>query len=266
MKWLERFARDDWLGVHFALNVFIATTLLWLILQRAAGLNPIWAISSMVAASDPVIKQAARTFRGRITNALLGCAVGLVFLVLGGSRDWKLPLALAVTVLLSTYVVRVQVMWRQAPITAAIVIAAGMTHHSDLTALEIANAGYHVYLVEKQPSIGGKMAQFDKTFPTLDCAACILTPKMVSVGHRKDITLLTYSEVESVSGYIGNFKIKVRKKARYVDPEKCTGCGQCWSNCPAIRIPAGRAITMGGKLVNEITTKSRMEEPAHDAR
>ena len=137
MKWLERFVRDDWLGVHFALNVFVATTLLWLILQRAAGLNPIWAISSMVAASDPVIKQAARTFRGRITNALLGCAVGLVFLVLGGSRDWKLPLALAVTVLLSTYVVRVQVMWRQAPITAAIVIAAGMAHHSDLSAFEI---------------------------------------------------------------------------------------------------------------------------------
>jgi hypothetical protein len=75
----------------------------------------------------PVIKQAAKTFRGRIINALLGCAVGLTFLVLGGSREWKLPLALAVTVLLSTYVVRVQVMWRQAPITAAIVMAAGMT-------------------------------------------------------------------------------------------------------------------------------------------
>jgi uncharacterized membrane protein YccC len=91
----------------------------------------------MIAASDPVIKQAAKTFRGRIINALLGCSVGLLFLVLGGSREWKLPLALAVTVLLSTYVVRVQVMWRQAPITAAIVIAAGMTHHSELTAVEI---------------------------------------------------------------------------------------------------------------------------------
>ena len=137
MKGLERIIRDDWLGVHFAVNVFIATTLLWLLLRRAAGLNPIWAISSMIAASDPIIKQAAKTFRGRIINALLGCVVGLTFLVLGGSREWKLPLALAVTVLLSTYVVRVQVMWRQAPITAAIVIAAGMTHHSELTALEI---------------------------------------------------------------------------------------------------------------------------------
>ncbi|MCX6133883.1 MAG: FAD-dependent oxidoreductase [Ignavibacteriales bacterium] len=122
-------------------------------------------------------------------------------------------------------------------------------------ALEIANAGHHVYLVEKEPTIGGRMGQFDKTFPTLDCAACILTPKMVSVGHRKDITLLTYSEVDSVSGYIGNFKIRVRKKARYVDTEKCTGCGQCWSNCPATRIPSGRSIVLGDKLVNEKSTQ-----------
>ena len=127
-------------------------------------------------------------------------------------------------------------------------------------ALEIANAGYHVYLVEKEPTIGGRMGQFDKTFPTLDCAACILTPKMVSVGHRKDITLLTYSEVESVSGYIGNFKIKVRKKARYVDAEKCTGCGQCWSNCPAIRIPSGRSILIGDRLVNEVSSRPKEEE------
>jgi heterodisulfide reductase subunit A len=124
-------------------------------------------------------------------------------------------------------------------------------------ALEIANAGYHVYLVEREPTIGGKMGQFDKTFPTLDCAACILTPKMVSVGHRKDITLLTYSEVESVSGYIGSFKIRVRKKARYVDPEKCTGCGLCWSNCPAMRIPSGRSIVFGDQLVNEMSTRPK---------
>jgi heterodisulfide reductase subunit A len=124
-------------------------------------------------------------------------------------------------------------------------------------ALEIANAGHHVYLVEKEPTIGGRMGQFDKTFPTLDCAACILTPKMVSVGHRKDITLLTYSEVDSVSGYIGNFKIRVRKKARYVDTEKCTGCGQCWSNCPATRIPEGRTMMLGDKLINEISTRPK---------
>jgi heterodisulfide reductase subunit A len=136
---------------------------------------------------------------------------------------------------------------------ATLIVGAGIAGIQ--AALEIANAGYHVYLVEREPTIGGRMGQFDKTFPTLDCAACILTPKMVSVGHRKDITLLTYSEVEGVSGYIGNFKVRVRKKARYVDAEKCTGCGQCWSNCPAIRLPSGRSIVLGDKLVNEISTK-----------
>lgn len=127
-------------------------------------------------------------------------------------------------------------------------------------ALEIANAGYPVFMVEREPSIGGRMATFDKTFPTLDCAACILTPKMVSVGHRDDIKLFTHAEVESVSGYVGNFKVKIRKKARYVDPEKCTGCGQCWSNCPATRIPAGRSIYFGSTLVNRRTTRPQEEE------
>ena len=122
-------------------------------------------------------------------------------------------------------------------------------------ALEIANAGYHVYLVEREPTVGGRMGTFDKTFPTLDCAACILTPKMVSVGHRKDITLITWAEIENVSGYIGKFKVKVRKKARYVDPDKCTGCGQCWSNCPATRLPLGRAIYFGDTLVNKHSTR-----------
>jgi uncharacterized membrane protein YccC len=131
-KWLERIVGGDWLGVRFAVNIFIGATLLWLVLHQAAGLNPIWAISSMVVASDPVVSQAIGTVRGRIINALLGCAVGFVFLSLGGAREWKLPLAMAVTVLLSSYVIRVQVMWRQAPITAALVIAAGMTHPSNI--------------------------------------------------------------------------------------------------------------------------------------
>lgn len=136
-KWLDQLIGGDWLGVRYAANIFVATTLLWLMLHQAAGLNPIWAISSMVAASDPVVRQALSTFRGRIINALLGCSVGFVLLLLGGSREWKLPVAMAVAVLLSSYVVRVQVMWRQAPITAAIVIAAGMANPSKLTALEI---------------------------------------------------------------------------------------------------------------------------------
>jgi heterodisulfide reductase subunit A len=98
--------------------------------------------------------------------------------------------------------------------------------------LELADAGYPVYLVEREPSIGGHMAQFDKTFPTLDCAACILTPKMSEVGQHDKVTLLTYSELEEVSGSVGNFKVKIRQRARKVDAAKCTGCGICIEKCP----------------------------------
>ena len=99
-------------------------------------------------------------------------------------------------------------------------------------ALQIANSRHKVYLVEREPSIGGHMIQLDKTFPTLDCSACILTPNMSELGSHPYIELLTYSEVEEVSGYVGNFKVKIRKKARYVDEEKCTGCGVCQEKCP----------------------------------
>ena len=99
-------------------------------------------------------------------------------------------------------------------------------------ALEIANSGQKVYLVEREPLIGGHMAQFDKTFPTLDCSACILTPKMFDVGNYKNITLLTWSEVEKGQGYIGNFTVMIRKRARYIDQSLCTGCGVCWEKCP----------------------------------
>jgi heterodisulfide reductase subunit A len=101
------------------------------------------------------------------------------------------------------------------------------------TALEIANSGHKVILVEREPSIGGHMAQFDKTFPTLDCAACILTPKMFDVGMHKNIELMTYSEVEKVDGYVGNFTVRIRKKARKINTDLCTGCGDCWERCPA---------------------------------
>ena len=101
------------------------------------------------------------------------------------------------------------------------------------TALDIADAGYKVDIVEKQPSIGGKMAQLDKTFPTLDCSACILTPKMVDASMHPNITLHTYSEIEAVNGYVGNFTVSIRKKARYVDMDKCTGCGICVEKCPS---------------------------------
>jgi heterodisulfide reductase subunit A len=100
-------------------------------------------------------------------------------------------------------------------------------------ALDLADTGYHVYLVEKEPSIGGRMAQLDKTFPTMDCSICILAPKMSDVGRHPNITLLTYSEIVDVKGYIGNFKVKVLKKPRYVT-EDCTACGDCSKVCPMI--------------------------------
>lgn len=100
------------------------------------------------------------------------------------------------------------------------------------TSLEIANAGNKVYLVERTGTIGGHMAMFDKTFPTLDCAACILTPKMVEVGQHKRIDLLTCSEVTEVNGSPGAFKVKIHKKARFVDQHLCIGCGSCAAKCP----------------------------------
>ncbi|MCS7119390.1 MAG: CoB--CoM heterodisulfide reductase iron-sulfur subunit A family protein [Archaeoglobaceae archaeon] len=100
-------------------------------------------------------------------------------------------------------------------------------------ALDLADQGIQVYLVEKTPSIGGKMMQLDKTFPTLDCSACILTPKMVAVARHPNIKLLTYSEVIEVTGSAGNFNVKILKKPRYVDEEKCIGCGICFNKCPS---------------------------------
>ena len=99
-------------------------------------------------------------------------------------------------------------------------------------ALEIADSEHEVYLVERDPSIGGHMIQFDKTFPTLNCSACILTPKMTSVGSHPYINLMAYSEVDEISGFVGNFKAKIRKKARYVNEDKCNGCGVCITKCP----------------------------------
>jgi heterodisulfide reductase subunit A len=118
---------------------------------------------------------------------------------------------------------------------AALVIGGGIAGMQ--TALDIANAGFKVYLVEREPSIGGRMAQLDKTFPTLDCSACILTPKMVDVARHPNIVLLTYSEGEAVKGEAGRFRVRVRKKARSVDMDKCTSCGLCAENCIIRYIP-----------------------------
>jgi len=117
---------------------------------------------------------------------------------------------------------------------AALVIGGGVA--GIFSALELANMGNRVYLVEKEPSIGGVMAQLDKTFPTNDCSACILTPVMVDAGTHPNITLLTYSEIDSVEGYVGNFDVKIRRKQSYIDWKKCTGCGACAEACP-VRTP-----------------------------
>ena len=105
------------------------------------------------------------------------------------------------------------------------------------TALDIADAGFEVDIVEKKPTIGGKMTQIDKTFPTLDCAACILTPKMVDCAQNEKIHIYAYSEVAAVKGFVGNFKVTIRKKARFVETTKCTGCGLCTEKCPQKKVP-----------------------------
>ncbi len=130
-----------------------------------------------------------------------------------------------------------------APLTAsespvvkrALVIGGGIAGIQ--TALDIADAGFEVDIVEKSPTIGGKMSQLDKTFPTLDCAACILTPKMVDVAQHEKIKIYSYSEVAAVKGFVGNFTVTIKKKARYVNESVCTGCGLCTEKCPQKNVP-----------------------------
>jgi heterodisulfide reductase subunit A len=139
---------------------------------------------------------------------------------------------------------------RRVPITKRVLIVGGGIAGIE-AALQIAEAGFEVILVEREASIGGHMSRFDKTFPTLDCAACILTPKMVSVGQHPNIRLMTWSEVEEVKGYVGNFEIKVRKKARYVDPALCNSCGSCYEACPSRPYPKYRRLILGKQVIKE---------------
>jgi len=136
LKVLDRYIKGDMHGIHYALSMFFATAVLWVCVHELAKANPVWAISSMVATSDPLMKTALMILRSRIVNTLVGCAIGLVFIAIGGTRVITLPLAMAVTVLVSSYFVRIQTMWRQAPISAAFVIAAGLEHHSRINGLK----------------------------------------------------------------------------------------------------------------------------------
>ena len=124
----------------------------------------------------------------------------------------------------------------ETPVTKrALVIGGGIAGIT--AALDIADAGFPVDIVEKKPTVGGKMAMLDKTFPTLDCASCIVTPKMTEVSQNPNIRILSYSEVVGVKGYIGNFSIDIKRHARYVDETKCTGCGECIEKCPNKKVP-----------------------------
>ena len=124
----------------------------------------------------------------------------------------------------------------ESPVTKrALVIGGGIAGIQ--TALDIADAGFEVDIVETKPTIGGKMAQIDKTFPTLDCAACILTPKMVDVAQNEKIRIFSYSEVEAIKGFVGNFNVTIKRKARFVKEDVCTGCGLCTEKCPQKKVP-----------------------------
>ena len=120
----------DLLGMRFAINVALGTAIVWVVLRALQASNPIWAIASMIAASEPQPQEARRMFTARLVNVAVGSVAWVLFLFAAGPHDWILPLALAATVLVSSYVVRVKTMWRQAPITAAIVIASAVTSQS----------------------------------------------------------------------------------------------------------------------------------------
>ena len=127
----------------------------------------------------------------------------------------------------------------------ALVIGGGIAGIT--AALDIAEAGFPVDLVEKKPTVGGKRAMLDKTFPTLDCASCIVTPRMTEVGQNPNIRILSYSEVTGVTGYIGNFTVDIKRKARYVDETKCTGCGECTEKCPMKKVPNDFNLNLNNK-------------------
>jgi heterodisulfide reductase subunit A len=215
---------------------------------RELGLNRV-----VVASCSPLMHE--RTFRRTCADAGLNpylfAMANIREHVSWVTTDKKLATAKA-TQLVRGEVSRVAL---QEPLTpmvvevtpAALVVGGGIAGIQ--AALDIADAGKKVYLVEREASVGGHMSMFDKTFPTLDCAACILTPKMVDVGVHPNIELLTYSEVTNVDGFVGNFKVTVKKKARRVDLEKCNSCGDCMQKCPRIPYPSKLIVAIEGTTI-----------------
>jgi heterodisulfide reductase subunit A2 len=126
-------------------------------------------------------------------------------------------------------------------IGAVMVVGAGIGGIQ--AALNLADSGFYVYLLEKSPAIGGKMSQLDKTYPTNDCSMCIMAPKLVECGRHLNIEIITYADIESVEGSAGNFKVKVKKRARSIDLDRCIGCGLCVEKCPV----TNQAVTVQGK-------------------
>jgi len=148
------------------------------------------------------------------------------------------------------------------PVKRALIIGAGIAGMQ--AALDIANSGYEVVLVDKMPSIGGRMAQLSETFPTLDCAQCILTPRTVEVGHHDNIRLYTYSEVESITGEVGDFTVRIRRHPAYVNWDICTGCGVCQEKCPK-RVPAEFERFMGPrKAIYTVSPQAVPNKPVID--
>jgi len=129
---------------------------------------------------------------------------------------------------------------------AVMVLGAGVAGIQ--SSLDLAEMGYKVYLVEEKPSIGGAMAQLDKTFPTNDCAMCLLSPKLVDTARHPNIEIITNAELQKVEGQAGNFNVIINKKPRYIDEEKCTGCGTCMNNCPVRNIAHFEEVDELGKV------------------
>ena len=141
---------------------------------------------------------------------------------------------------------------------AVMVLGAGVAGIQ--ASLDLADMGYKVYLVEDKPSIGGAMAQLDKTFPTNDCAMCLLSPKLVDTARHQNIEIITNAELQKIDGLAGNFTVTINKRPRYIDEEKCTGCGTCMDNCPVRNIAHFEEVDELGKVQLDEEDRQKLEQ------